>query len=203
MTPEVMNRIFESFFTTKEAGKGTGLGLATVYGIVKQCDGFINVYSEPGRGTTSKIYLPRYQGDKPPQTSTEADIPLGHGEAILVVEDEPAVLEVVQALLEELGYTVLAASRPAEALKLAEDPNTPIDLLLSDMVMPEMSGPELARRLQALHPGLTTLFMSGYTTGLHLVPLQDPDATPQFLQKPFTIQTMAQAVYRALHPEAV
>ncbi|WP_141608863.1 ATP-binding protein [Litorilinea aerophila] len=201
MTPDILSRIFEPFFTTKEIGKGTGLGLATVYGIVKQYDGFIHVYSEPGQGSTFKIYLPRYRGDTLVEVRAEADVPQGNGEVILVVEDEPAVLDVVRALLEDLGYVVLAAGRPSEALKLAEDPNTHIDLLLSDMVMPEMGGPELAERLQALHPGLTVLFMSGYTSSLHGAPVRASDAKFPFLQKPFTIQTMAEAVHRALHPK--
>ena len=164
MDKETLAHIFEPFFTTKGVGKGTGLGLATVYGIVKQNNGFINVYSEPGQGTTFTIYLPRHAG-KAEQARTEgAAEPAARGhETILLVEDEPAILKLTTRMLEQLGYTVLAASTPGEAIRLAREHAGEIHLLMTDVVMPEMNGRDLARNLLSLYPHLKCLFMSGYT----------------------------------------
>ena len=164
MDKEILDQIFEPFFTSKGVGQGTGLGLSTVYGIVKQNNGFINVYSEPGKGTTFRIYLPRYAGQAvDTQRERAAEIPLSHGETVLVVEDEPALLTMGKMMLEKLGYRVLAAGTPGEAIGLAEEHASEIHLLITDVVMPEMNGRDLAERLQSLYPGMKILFMSGYT----------------------------------------
>jgi signal transduction histidine kinase len=199
MGKDTLDRVFEPFFTSKGAGLGTGLGLSTVYGIVKQNHGFINVYSEPGKGTTFRIYLPRYAGqlvDTPRETATE--IPLGHGETILVVEDEPALLEMVKMMLEELGYRVLIANTPGEAINLAEEHSDVIRLIVTDVIMPEMNGRDLTKRLQPLYPGMRILFMSGYTADviLHRGVL---DEGVNFIQKPFSIQDLAGKVQEVLN----
>ncbi len=163
---ETQRRIFEPFFTTKPVGQGTGLGLATVYGIVKQSDGYIWVYSEPGLGTTFKIYLPRVDelpDDSVPGAPTA--VAVGGSETILLVEDNPALREMTRRHLEAKGYTVLVAVDGAAALALAGAQPEPIDLLLTDVVMPNLGGGELAQRLTASRPGLAVLFMSGYTDG--------------------------------------
>lgn len=167
MDDKTKAKIFEPFFTTKGIGKGTGLGLATVYGIVKQNNGFIDVYSEPGQGTTFKIYLPRHAGQAE-NTATESieQIPAGRGETVLIVEDEPAIIIMVKKMLERLEYQVLTAGKPREAIRLARERAGRIHLLLTDVIMPEMNGRELANELQALHPDIKTLFMSGYTSNL-------------------------------------
>jgi len=177
--------IFEPFFTTKEKGKGTGLGLATVYGIVKQSGGFIWVYSEPGMGATFKIYLPRVE-----EPSEAAETPAarpgaerGH-ETILLVEDEEGVREVAREFLEAIGYTVIEGRNPPEALKLAEEHPGEIHLLLTDVVMPEMGGRELAERLGKMRPDTKVLYMSGYTDDA-IVHHGVIDANMAFLQKPF------------------
>jgi two-component system, cell cycle sensor histidine kinase and response regulator CckA len=154
MDAEVLEHLYEPFYTTKKAGAGTGLGLAIVYGIVKQNDGFINVYSEPGAGTTFKIYLPRSNDALKPEPRSVEGEPLGHGETLLLVEDEAAILQLVRVMLEGIGYQVLAASTPDEALQQAADHPGTIDLLVTDVVMPGMNGPDLAARLQAARPGL-------------------------------------------------
>ena len=190
--------IFEPFFTTKEIGKGTGLGLATVYGIVKQNNGFINVYSEPGQGTTFTIYLPRHAG-KAAQARTEgAAEPAARGhETILLVEDEPAILKLTTTMLEQQGYTVLAAGTPGEAIRLAEEHAGEIHLLMTDVVMPEMNGRDLAKNLLSLYPNLKRLFMSGYTADViaHHGVL---DEGVHFIQKPFSMKDLAAKVREAL-----
>ena len=145
MSREIIEKIFEPFFTTKELGKGTGLGLSTVYGIVKQNDGFIYVASEPGKGTTFKIYLPRYKGETAQVPSEEAagKRPTGT-ETILLVEDDEAILNLSKMILEKLGYTVLAAHTPVHAIRLVEEHPGDLHLLITDVVMPEMNGRELA-----------------------------------------------------------
>ncbi len=198
MDRDTIANIFEPFFTTKEVGQGTGLGLAMVYGIVKQNNGFINVYSEPGKGTTFKIYLAR-QTDLAlePQRENPPGVPIGHGEIILVVEDEASILRLAQRILEGLGYTVLTAEIPNQALRLVEKHQQQINLLIADVVMPEMNGQELSRRLLALCPGLKTLFMSGYTANViaHRGVL---DEGVNFIQKPFSLESMALKVREAL-----
>lgn len=198
MPPEVLSHLFEPFFTTKEVGKGTGLGLATVYGIVKQNNGFINVYSEPERGTTVKIYLPRHVGKADTIEEQEAvAIPRGHGETVLLVEDDPAILLLAETMLTGLGYKVLEASAPNLALQLAKEHLGTINLLLTDVVMPEMNGRDLAQQVQALDPEIKVLFMSGYTadTVAHHGVL---DEGIRFLQKPFSIRDIAHKIRQSL-----
>jgi PAS domain S-box-containing protein len=199
MDKETQERIFEPFFTTKEKGKGTGLGLSTVYGIVQQSGGYVWVYSEVGRGTTFKLYLPRVdeEADRLAPVATAAATPVAASETLLLVEDEASVRELLKELLESAGYSVLEASRPAEAITLVEARPEPIDLLITDVVLPEMMGPELARHLHQLRPGLRTLFLSGYTEGIVLDKgLMNDDA--HFLQKPFTTDALESKVREVL-----
>jgi PAS domain S-box-containing protein len=199
MDKETLIHLYEPFFTTKEMGKGTGLGLATVYGIVKQNKGFINVYSEPGQGTTFKIYLPRHK--EKAEAVTEAGLiePAARGlETILLVEDESAILAMTRTMLERLGYTVLPANSPGEAIQLAESHIGQINLLFTDVVMPEMNGRDLARHLLSLYPDLKTLFMSGYTANViaHHGVL---DKGVQFIEKPFAKKDLAAKIREVLH----
>jgi len=198
MDKETISHLFEPFFTTKELGKGTGLGLATIYGIVKQNNGFINVYSERGHGSVFKIYLPRHQGvvKQAEKEELRESQDQGH-ETILLVEDEPAILKMTTAMLERLGYTVLAASAPSEALVLAKKNAADIQLLITDVVMPHMNGRILSQNLLALCPGLKVLFMSGYTanTIAHHGILE---AGVHFIEKPFSRQDLACKVRQAL-----
>ncbi|RJP85570.1 MAG: PAS domain S-box protein [Desulfobacteraceae bacterium] len=191
MDKETLEKLFEPFYTTKEMGKGTGLGLATVYGIVKQNNGFINVYSEPGQGTTFKIYLPRYQGKAGQEKEKfQADPVAGGHETILLVEDEPAILKMTTTMLERMGYSVLAANTPGEAIRLAEAHPGEISLLMTDVVMPEMNGRDLAKNLLSFYPHLKRLFMSGYTANViaHHGVL---DEGMNFIQKPFSMKDLA------------
>ena len=198
MSPESCTHLFEPFYTTKELGKGTGLGLATVHGVVSQNDGFIDVESRPGHGTTFGIHLPAFS----PQAATVPNRPpaqeglQGH-ETILLVEDEPEILNVARRVLERQGYRVLTAASPSVAARIAQERVEPIDLLLTDVIMPEMNGRELARQLTALRPGLRCLFMSGYTADIiaHRGVL---DGSVQFLQKPFTWRELAAKVRSVL-----
>ena len=197
MDKQTQARIFEPFFTTKELGAGTGLGLATVYGIVKQNGGFINVYSEAGHGTTFTLYLPRYRGPTTRQPIAEpAPVPRG-GETILVVEDEPAILEITTMILTKLGYRVLRASSPGGAIRLAREHGDKIDLLVADVVMPGMNGLDLADNLQPRLPGLKRLFMSGYTADViaHQGVLAEG---LQFIHKPFSLPDLAAKVREVL-----
>ena len=164
MDPEAQAHLFEPFFTTKEVGKGTGLGLATVYGIVKQSGGYIWVYSEPGQGTSVKIYLPRSAQPAHPTARPQAleGLPTG-SETILVVEDAEAIRSLVRKVLTAQGYTILEAANGSEALRLVERHEGALHLAVSDVVMPGMSGRELGERLASLRPGLRVLYMSGYT----------------------------------------
>jgi two-component system cell cycle sensor histidine kinase/response regulator CckA len=197
MDREVQLHIFEPFYTTKADGAGTGLGLATVYGIVKQNNGFINVYSEPERGTTVKVFLPRVVAkDATEATIAPAEAPQKGAETILLVEDEPMVLRLTKTLLERLGYTVLSAGSPREALRIALNPGS-VDLLISDMVMPELNGRDLAEQLVQLHPSLKCLFVSGYPAHA-ITPSGVLPAGMHFLQKPFTSSELAVKVREAL-----
>ena len=184
MDRETLDNLFEPFYTTKDVGKGTGLGLATVYGIVKQSNGFINVYSETDHGTTFKIYLPRCDEEVIAKETTAPQIQKGQGETVLLVEDEVALIKLAKAMLEELGYKVLAADSPSEALRLAEVHQGEIHLLLTDVVMPEMNGRDLAQKIKDMNPDLEVLYMSGYTANViaHHGVL---DEGINFIQKPF------------------
>ncbi len=198
MDKETLSHVFEPFFTTKGEGKGTGLGTATVFGIVKQNEGFINVYSEPGVGTTFRIYLPRFKA-KGETLKAEAEQPaLPRGtETVLVVEDEAGILELTRQLLEELGYRVLTASSPREAIRTYDERGNDIDLLISDVVMPDMNGRELVRRISATKAGVKYLFMSGYTADV-IANQGVLDEGVNFIQKPFSIQQLAVRVREAL-----
>ncbi len=198
MNEETLAQIFEPFFTTKETRKGTGLGLATAYGIVKQNNGFINVCSEQAQGTTFKIYLSRHlgkAGHPEPKGSLEPD---ARGcETVLLVEDEPALLRLSKAMLEGLGYQVLAMGSPREAIAFADERSGSVDLLMTDVVMPEMNGRDLAIQLQRSYPDMKRLFMSGYTPDTiahHGVLGEDV----HFLQKPFAKKALAAKLREAL-----
>jgi two-component system, cell cycle sensor histidine kinase and response regulator CckA len=190
--------VFEPFYTTKGLGKGTGLGLSTVYGIVKQNEGFINVYSEPGKGSTFKIYLLRHSGEAATITEEASDqMPQSRGETILVVEDESAVLDLARRVLEKSGYTVLAAAGPSEAIALTQGYPGEIHLLLTDVVMPEMGGKDLARRIAESLPNIKILFMSGYTSNAivhHGILYKGIN----FIQKPLTRDSLTQKVRAVL-----
>ena len=197
MDHHTAEHIFEPFFTTKGLGKGTGLGLSTVYGIIKQNDGFINVYSEQGNGTTVRIYLPRHgSAAESPQAERVGPPPKSRGETVLLVEDEHAIRSMSGRMLEALDYTVLGAATPGEALALATRHES-IHLLITDVVMPEMNGRQLADRLQRLHPDMKVLFMSGYTAEV-IVHHGILDHGVNFLAKPFSRQELASKVRSAL-----
>jgi two-component system, cell cycle sensor histidine kinase and response regulator CckA len=200
MDAETQLHIFEPFFTTKGLGKGTGLGLATVYGIVKQSGGSIAVSSVLGKGTTFNIYFPRTAGAVERRESTAAlSAGLRGFETILLVEDEEMVRALAQAILERNGYTVLAMKHVHDALSVAQDGSRTIHLLLTDTIMPGMNGPELAKRIQTLRPEVKVLLMSGYTNKAFLsTAAWEPGAA--FLQKPFTPQTLAHKVREILTP---
>jgi two-component system, cell cycle sensor histidine kinase and response regulator CckA len=201
MDDATQSRIFEPFFTTKPQGQGTGLGLATVYGIVKQSEGFIWVYSEPGQGATFKIYLPRVDEPLRPGSlaSPHTQAVRGTG-SILVVEDQESLRRMIQEILEHLGYTVLAAASGEAALELARRHAGPLDLLLTDVVMPGMNGRELADRLGVLRPGIRALFMSGYSS--HSITDRGLLAAgTSLIQKPLGSDALAQAVRKALAAE--
>lgn len=198
MDEETLSHIFEPFFTTKEIGQGTGLGLATVYGIVSQNGGFIDARSAPGRGTIFTILLPALDITCEVATPPGAEpAPPRGSETVLLVEDEAAMLTMVRKMLEAAGYRVLAANTPVEAVRLsAEHPGT-IDLLLTDVVMPGMSGQDLARRLAAKRPDLAILFMSGYTAD-RIVPQEDQEDRILLLEKPFSARSLAEMVREAI-----
>jgi two-component system cell cycle sensor histidine kinase/response regulator CckA len=196
MPREVRERIFEPFFTTKEAGRGTGLGLATVYGIVEQSHGHLRVSSEEGRGTTVEVYLPRVGVVPAGETRPDgAALPAGAG-TVLLVEDDEALRRVAVRILRRSGYRVLAAADTADALRLSLSEGDPIDLLVTDVVMPGMSGPELAARIEAARPGVKVLFMSGYPDDA-LGRLEDGIG---FIQKPFSVDALAAKVRDVLDP---
>ena len=198
MNKETLSNLFEPFFTTKPLGRGTGLGMAMVYGIIKQNNGFINVYSEVGLGTTFKLYLPRFiqTGETEDEMTVPEDVH-GGNETVLVVEDEETVLNLATTFLKQLGYTVLSADNPRNAIQIVEDYPEEIHLLMTDVIMPEMSGKDLLQQVTLLRPGIKSLFMSGYTAdviGHHGV----LDEEILFLQKPFTRAGFASKLREAL-----
>ncbi len=201
MDKETLAHLFEPFFTTKGVGKGTGLGLAMVYGIVEQNHGFIQVESDRGKGTTVMVYLPQHV-DQAPTTRKEAaaEVPKSRGEAVLLVEDEQAIVAIARRVLERLGYTVLTASTPSEAIRLAEAQAPTIQLLMTDVVMPEMNGRDLARRLLSSCPNLKCLFMSGYPADI-IAQHGVLDEGLHFISKPFSMEDLAAKVREALERE--
>jgi CheY-like chemotaxis protein len=193
MDKETLSHVFEPFFTTKGVGQGTGLGLSTVYGIIKQSEGYIWVYSEPGQGTTFKIYLPLRNEpvSSPPRESSP--LPAMTGETILVVEDEVAVRHMMTRTLEEAGYRVLQAGSADQAIEVFTREAGKINLLLTDVVMPGRNGRELAEWMEALCPGIPVLFTSGYTDGeIERRGLLQPGAA--FIQKPLTPRALLRAL---------
>ena len=198
MEEKTKARIFEPFFTTKEKGRGTGLGLSTVYGIVTQSGGNIRVYSEPGEGTVFKVFLPQFdqEGEPPAKVVVDTTVPCG-SETILVVEDEDIVRGLARRILEEAGYNVLDARGGEEAIRLCRERRGPIDLLLTDVVMPETSGREVAERLTRLRPATRVLYMSGYTDDA-IVHHGVVDSDVEFIQKPFTPLALARKVREVL-----
>ena len=197
MSQETLGNIFEPFFTTKGVGKGTGLGLATVYGIVKQNNGFIEVCSEPGKGTTLWIYIPRTLAVQDPVPVTGQCAPGSGSETVLVVEDEQGILTLVKTALEKKGYTVLTAGSPGDAISQVRLHRGPLHLLLTDIVMPDMSGKDLHERIVAMRPGLKVLFMSGHTADVIARRGIIDEGTP-FLQKPFLVQALCDRVRETL-----
>jgi PAS domain S-box-containing protein len=194
--------IFEPFFTTKESGKGTGLGLSTVYGIVTQSGGYVWCYSEPGRGTTFKIYLPHADAPAERPGDDIGTVAVRRGrERVLIVEDDDAVRSVAQRILTSHGYAVLAAAGGAAALRLHDETTPPVDLVLTDVVMPEMSGAELARQLRARHPAIRVLFMSGYT-GEAAIRQRVLEPGAAFIEKPFAPEALAAKVREILDEPA-
>jgi two-component system sensor histidine kinase EvgS len=201
MDKVIKNKIFEPFFTTKAPGKGSGLGLSTVYGIIKQNGGFINVYSEPGHGTSFKIFFRMHEGEITESVGLPAvENPLGEGETILLVEDEKGLLTMGQKLLGKLNYSVITAAGPDEALALAQKNSNKIHLLITDVVMPIMNGKDLAEQIKAFNPHIKVLFMSGYTANViaHHGVL---DKGVHFITKPFSIQSLSAKLRKVLdHP---
>ncbi len=198
ISKELQSLIFEPFFTTKERGKGAGLGLATVYGIVKQSGGYISVYSEAGLGTSFRVYLPRV--DDPLEvvtTRTPAFYAGGGSETILLVEDQPALLELFRKLLRRDGYQVMAASTPAEALRISQRHPGRVDVLMTDVVLPGMNGRILAEKFAKVHPETRVLFVSGFTENV-VTQQGKPDSETSFLQKPFTHQDLSQKIREIL-----
>ena len=198
MDEETRNNIFEPFFTTKELGKGTGLGLATVYGIVKQNNGFVNVNSEPGQGSTFKIYLPRlFENNDVEKLVPQKKSATGGTETIFLIDDDPSLLNMTRMLLERKGYTVLSSTTPTETIERAKNHSGVIDLLMTDVIMPKMNGRDLAGRMRDLYPDIKVIFMSGYTADI--IDLHDVlDDGVSFIQKPFSLVDLAEKVREIL-----
>jgi CheY-like chemotaxis protein len=199
MSPKVLSRIFDPFYTTKDVGQGTGLGLSSCYGVIKQSGGHISAYSEPARGTVLKIYLPQFASpavDSPKRLDSPG-LPRGT-ETILLAEDDPSLLEMSAGLLRRLGYTVLTAENGLQALGLGQQRNTGhIDLLLTDVVMPHMTGTELSDRIKSIYPHTKIIFTSAYTeNAIFHQGILNEGVT--LLQKPFTPSTLAQKVRAVL-----
>lgn len=198
MDGQTLEKIFDPFFTTKAVGKSTGLGLSTVFGIVARNNGLINVYSEIGKGTTFKIYLPVNTTPVSSSVENKTDTAVGQGkETILLVEDEPALLHMITIMLEAQGYCVVSAATPGRAVELMESHGSKIQLLLTDVIMPKMNGGELAKKLRAIHPNLNCLFMSGYTAdiiGKH----GELEKGIHFIEKPFIARDLAVKIRKAM-----
>ena len=201
MDKHTLAHLFEPFYTTKQQGEGTGLGLATVHGIASQNEGFLTVDSEPGLGSTLKVYLPIHRSPKSLATADSDSVPIapatrGH-ETILIVEDESAILNLARRILERQGYNVLTASTPGEAIRLAREHSGQIHLLLTDVIMPEMNGRDLSKALLSLYPDIKRIFMSGYTASViaHQGVL---DENVNFIQKPFSFRLLTSKVREAL-----
>jgi two-component system, cell cycle sensor histidine kinase and response regulator CckA len=198
MPQEVLEKVFEPFYTTKEIGKGTGLGLSTVYGIVKQNSGYITIHSQPGLGTTVEIYFPKLsdQSKVEPAKAEDRGMPTG-SETVLLVEDQEQLLNITKNILTRLGYSVLEAISPQQAIELAENHNGEIQLLLTDIIMPQMQGTQLAEQLQRRRKDMRVLYMSGYTAetidrhGLF-------DKGSHFIEKPFLAQKLAEKLREIL-----
>jgi len=203
MNKETQSHVFEPFFTTKPAGKGTGLGLSTVYGIVKQSGGYVWVYSEVGSGTVFKIYLPRVAATRDIEKQTIGNGPILHGrETILLVEDEEIVRRMARMILESHGYSVREAADVKDALRICFENAESIDLMLTDVIMPGMSGRVLAERIATLRPELPVVYMSGYTDDAivrHGILAEDIF----FLQKPFTRESLLSKLREALNAVAL
>ncbi len=198
MSQAVLDNLFEPFFTTKAVGKGTGLGLATVYGIVKQNEGFIDVRSDLVNGSTFRVYIPRFTGKTAEIMPAETEkMPKGHGETVLMVEDESVILDVSRKMMEILNYRVLVASTPDDALRLAHAHGTELDLLITDVIMPGMNGRDLAKKIRKLKPDLKCLFISGYTSDV-IANQKVLEKGVQFLPKPFSMKNLADKVHQVL-----
>ena len=197
MDRETLCHIFEPFYTTKDEGKGTGLGLATVYGIVRQNGGFTHVYSEPGEGTVFRIYLPRVIGAVEVKEESKAGKLLRGRETVLLVEDDEFILKLAKRILESLGYRVIASRTPCDAIVMIEKSEEQLSLLVTDVVMPILNGKELQQRLEMIRPGFRTLFMSGYTADV-MTQRGVLEMGVKFLQKPFTLESLAQKIRETL-----
>jgi two-component system cell cycle sensor histidine kinase/response regulator CckA len=198
MDEEAQSRIFEPFFTTKEVGKGTGLGLSTVYGIVKQSNGYIWVYSEPGQGTTFKIYLPKVEKDAVLAEKEKVSVETLIGsETVLIVEDDDSLRKMTRTILKQFGYEVLTAEEGEDALKVSKEHDGPIHLLVTDVVMPGIGGRDLAERLQSVRPEVKVIFMSGYTDNA-IVRHGILNQGVNFIQKPFASKSLARKVREVL-----
>jgi len=190
MDDKTLAKVFEPFFTTKTVGEGTGLGLSTVYGIVKQNNGLIEVESKPGFGTQFKIFFPKYEGKDLRGKEKQYQLPKGRGELILLVEDEKSILEMTQTMLTNIGYSVLTANTPQQGLKLAKTSKQKIDILLTDVIMPDMNGKELSNQLVKLYPSLKVLYMSGYTSDI-IAQSGVISKEINFITKPFSLHSLA------------